>query len=304
MFCPKKKGFFPYLSIKIQESLSPEEKNAFGNLSNLRDRIKFVLSLPRLSSQHEDNLFKIIKPIYGEKSKDTSQQNREAGNSAFHAGNYRQCLVLYSVAVFTAPIRSDNKMGNEENCFALALANRSACLQRLHSYQLAISDIELSLESGYPKSKVFKLYERKAECYEKLGKYSQASNCYEKAISFMSTSTLTKEKKEDLKKSFKKKILEFKDKRDEDLINYRQKSTEDIEIIKTPNPNFPSAHSAIEIRYEPDRGRFAIASDDIPMGTTLISEQPITFSLYAEKMGSNCLHCFKVIKAVIPCPGD
>ncbi len=42
----------------------------------------------------------------------------------------------------------------EDDCFAFALANRSACLQRLGSHRHAIADIDLSLASGYPLSKV------------------------------------------------------------------------------------------------------------------------------------------------------
>ena len=93
MFCPKKKGYFPFLTAKIKESLSVEEKANFAALKTLEDRIKFVLSLPRLSSNFEDNLFKIIKPFQGEKSREKSEENREAGNASFHSGNYRQAQV-------------------------------------------------------------------------------------------------------------------------------------------------------------------------------------------------------------------
>ncbi len=41
--------------------------------------------------------------------------------------------------------------------------------------------------------------------------------------------------------------------------------------------------SSVEIRYEQGRGRFAVAREDIPMGTTVMHEQPITYSLYPEK---------------------
>ena len=58
-------------------------------------------------------------------SRDKSEGNREAGNSSFYSGNYRQALILYSIAVFTAP------QGDGDDCFALALANRDcASIQR------------------------------------------------------------------------------------------------------------------------------------------------------------------------------
>ena len=46
------------------------------------------------------------------------------------------------------------------------------------------------------------------------------------------------------------------------------------------SPTFPCAHASIEIRYEEGRGRYAVAAKDIPLGTTLVKEQPITFALH------------------------
>ena len=53
-------------------------------------------------------------------SLDKSEGNREGGNSSFYGGNYRQALILYSIAVFTAP------QDDGTDCFALALANRDS----------------------------------------------------------------------------------------------------------------------------------------------------------------------------------
>ena len=58
MFCPKKKGFFPFLYTKLDESLSLEERKTFAGLTTHEDRLKFVLNLPRTSSENEDNLFR------------------------------------------------------------------------------------------------------------------------------------------------------------------------------------------------------------------------------------------------------
>ena len=57
-------------------------------------------------------------------NRDKSEGNREAGNSSFYSGNYRQALILYSIAVFTAP------QGDGDDCFALALANRDCAPSR------------------------------------------------------------------------------------------------------------------------------------------------------------------------------
>ena len=46
---------------------------------------------------------------------------------------------------------------------SLALANRSAVLFGLKAYHLALDDIKLALESGYPDELAYKLYDRQAK---------------------------------------------------------------------------------------------------------------------------------------------
>ena len=41
---------------------------------------------------------------------------------------------------------------------------------------------------------------------------------------------------------------------------------------------------------------------DVPMGTTLLNEQPATYTLHAERFGTHCQHCFAQVRAVVPCP--
>lgn len=61
-------------------------------------------------------------------------------------------------AVIAAPCDPESGQGKD---LALALANRSAVLFSLKQYYLALDDIKLALESGYPKELQFKLLERK-----------------------------------------------------------------------------------------------------------------------------------------------
>jgi hypothetical protein len=43
---------------------------------------------------------------------------------------------------------------------------------------------------------------------------------------------------------------------------------------------YPAAHKAVEILYEDQRGRFAVATEDIELGTTIVKEDPITYALH------------------------
>ena len=50
------------------------------------------------------------------------------------------------------------------------------------SFQLAVDDVDLSLASGYPADKAFKLYERKGECLHQLSKSPSKDNDEKKAL--------------------------------------------------------------------------------------------------------------------------
>ena len=67
MFCPNRKGFFPLLYTKLTESLSREEMAEFSSLSGYDERLAFLWRQPRLSSEFDDNLFRLIKPMHGDK---------------------------------------------------------------------------------------------------------------------------------------------------------------------------------------------------------------------------------------------
>lgn len=69
-----------------------------------------------------------------------------------------------------------------------------------------------------------------------------------------------------------------------------------ISEVNEVNQLFPAAHKGVEIRYETGRGRYAVASEDIAMGTTIVSEAPVAFALHPDKYGSNCQNCFAVIR--------
>ena len=56
------------------------------------------------------------------------------------------------------------------------------------------------------------------------------------------------------------------------------------------------------VKYQKGRGRYVGASEEIPVGTTLLRESPITWALHPERFGSHCQDCLAQVKSVIPCP--
>lgn len=48
---------------------------------------------------------------------------------------------------------------------AIILANRSATLFHMEKYDETLIDVQRSIDLGYPKDLIYKLYERQARCY-------------------------------------------------------------------------------------------------------------------------------------------
>ena len=57
----------------------------------------------------------------------------------------------------------------------------------------------------------------------------------------------------------------------------------------------------MEVRHQKGRGRFVVAGEAIPVGTTLLREEPITWALHPDRCGTHCQECLAQIKSVIPC---
>ena len=69
-------------------------------------------------------------------------------------------------------------------------------------------------------------------------------------------------------------------------------------VIFDPHPQYPSLSSAIQIRYETERGRFGIARRDIKAGETLVFENPTGAVIKRTYQKDHCIHCFKYVKNV------
>ena len=66
--------------------------------------------------------------------------------------------------------------------------------------------------------------------------------------------------------------------------------------------NAQRLYKVTPFRYEPGRGRFAVAARDVNVGEFICVEDPIVSHMLPDFMGSNCTHCFRSMKAPLPCP--
>ncbi|KEG13450.1 putative stress-inducible protein STI1-like [Trypanosoma grayi] len=102
----------------------------------------------------------------------TADEAKVIGNSMFTSGKYEKAVLFYSRAI---------ELGSEKNGeLANYYANRAACHQQTHNYELVISDCDKALEID---SKHVKALIRRAIAYEGLEKWKKALDDYNRANS-------------------------------------------------------------------------------------------------------------------------
>ena len=87
-------------------------------------------------------------------SPDLSAQKRTAGNQAFQKKKDQEALNLYSEAVYSSDVATED---GKKDC-SLALANRSAVWIKLKKYEECLDDINAAIYFKYPHNMLYKLF--------------------------------------------------------------------------------------------------------------------------------------------------
>ena len=191
----------PGLYVAFLDELSADDKKQFEKLSCQVSRANMILNHPFISDKF-DNI-----QMIDSKDNAKSVKAREEGNVLFQSGNFQAALVKYSSAVALASSQSEE--------LSLALANRSAALQRLNYHSKGVQDIDEALHSGYPREKQFKILERRAQLLRALKLFDKARDCYIKASHLVLQSSLSGDKREKFKQEMDLQIAKLKDKSDQ-----------------------------------------------------------------------------------------
>ena len=291
MFAKNRIGFMPGLFVAFRDELDANDLKKFIDLKSEEERADFVLNHVFIRDK-----FNNIRGIEG-KDNAKAAKSREDGNKEFEVGNFKAALVKYNMAACQA-----KQQGGE---LSLALANRSAVLQRLKLFTKGVADVDRALEAGYPQDKMFKLLERKGLMLVELRKYDQARDCFSKAKKMVHNSSMNEAKIEKFVSDMDKQIDKIKDKKDSNDDISEQKSPHrdkhSILQIQKPHPKYKSLDEAVEIKYTVDQGRFAVASRDIPAGTTILVEDPLGWTLEADHFSTHCQHCLCEVSVPVPC---
>ena len=161
----------------------------------------------------------------------------------------------------------------DKTTLALALANRSAALVHLKKYHLAVNDIQLALQSSYPETQRYKLYDRLGFCHQQLGDYVKARTAFSVALSCLNEADMLMP---DAVENWRNKLEKSRDKLSDAALSNNSNSNTDDKVMTPleptllggPHSQLPVASRHLALECDDYAGRFFRAADDIKAGQT------------------------------------
>lgn len=274
-----------------------------GNLTKLKETsdselVDFLLSQDSIPECSEINL----KPTL-EHDLTVAKALKEEGNRLFKEGRHLEAREKYTASICAHPVDWSNPEQNTE--FAITLANRSATMDAVGSYEACVNDIDMALKYGYPKNLQYKVFKRKGHSLLRLKQYIQSRAAYSKCLDMIGKSDLPSKARDELRARTKKNMGIFK----------VAKSVQDTPISLPLPPilglsssgeqdaQTTEPHSLLSPRLEQiDKPRTGV-SRDTPLGSCLFKENPQFVILLSGLPGlpQLCPQTLKPLLAPIPC---
>ncbi|KAK4298803.1 hypothetical protein Pmani_028882 [Petrolisthes manimaculis] len=299
-------GFFKDYHRAVRKATTNDQFNEFSKLKTDEERVRFCFNLPAI---HDID----IKPYFKGKSEKEALDKKEAGNRCFGRKNNIEALKLYSQAVVKAPVPSGKYWKLIKECadpkkmtlYAICLANRSAALYHLREYRYCVKDIDEALEHHYPRELKYKLFKRKARLMSHMKQHIEARDAFRQALKWLDWAKMEREKRIDIQTELQKWLKLYETGKVVKNLDIPESLTEPSLMVPVltdgSNELFPSLSKKVEVHYDNNMGRFAVALEDIEPGETLVTELPYSSVLNREEYGTHCQKCFKITKAPIPC---
>jgi SET and MYND domain-containing protein len=218
--------------------------------------------------------------------------HRKEGNDLYSRKRLFQSLDQYNKSILLGvwtfcsdrPFRPGQQL-------ALAFGNRSAVLVELEDYELALRDVAVSLTADVPLNTRRRLLLRKLHCLLKLGvPHCQILSCEAELESFVES--LSPSERDTVKEQVRKEMATTSSKGQPRLMNL---------VVTDGNPSSYQVSKQVEVAYDPQRGRFLVATARIVQGEVIISEDPYALVLNKEFHGSHCHFCSCETRAPFPC---
>lgn len=181
---------------------------------------------------------------------------------------------------------------------AILISNRSASYFELKEYKKVFNDIDYLLEVGnYPAHLRYKIWIRKAKCYDALQNERSASEAYDEALKSLKFSKLDE-------KSIQVKIKEIEKARETkiDLVSKNELVPLDEPDIFEGDKEYIAAHPKVKFQQDTYQGRYAVANEYIETGTIIVEENAHCAVVDTNHALTNCQYCFTAVEQLIACP--
>ncbi|XP_044752268.1 SET and MYND domain-containing protein 4-like [Coccinella septempunctata] len=269
---------------KAIASISKEDVSKFNTAINHECRIKVI-------NKYANSLsVKLVEP---RKDIEVAEKEKVKGNCFFAKKDYKSAIKSYNAGIVSCPQNDDSS----KELLAILVANRSATFFEMQEYRKVLNDIDYILEiDRYPKHLLYKIWLRKAKCYDALQNKKSANEVYQQALDCLKYSKLDSEK-------ISLKIKEIQKSRTES--EYKLIPKEIVAVCDEPffpNETYVAAYNGICFDQDDIQGKFARAAKDIPSGQIIIEENPHGSVLSPENYLTNCQHCLISTDQIYACP--
>ncbi|XP_065073690.1 SET and MYND domain-containing protein 4-like [Ochlerotatus camptorhynchus] len=280
-------GFFHEDYEKFRSAISASEFHKFSLLENDEQRVLFVHEII------EDRFGGILwKPVRGTGiGKDFAKalESKVLGNMEFQCKRWQDALQCYNDAFLLLPSENDAEK-------AVILANRSAVLFHLNKYDLALRDIEYSIQLNYPENMRYKLMERKARCYLEMADLPSSLECYRETFAALHQSSLS----EDQRYARMNEMQMIIDRLDAQITN-REKFIQPVN--NTVAELFvPYVDNSLYIDYTESEGRFARTKHNLAPNCVLLKESPHASVAMNNCSSTHCDRCCGRVEVLFGCP--
>lgn len=192
-----------------------------------------------------------------------SEVFRLEGNDFFRSRMYANAIEYYTQSLITS--------GPHSECYALALANRSAALYNYGYYEDCLRDIDRAIKSSFPSRLVYKLYGRAGDAHRILGHGDIAKSCYYKCLVSVDVSFMTEKNRLEYKSKIQKCIEMCVDLKPKEKLK-PQKQISAKSVLYGSNEKIPALSKCLTLKCSKNMGRGVYATQDINPGNLFIHD--------------------------------
>lgn len=246
-------NFLHYSSRLLMADVLGDVYVAFSKLNSPNSRFTFTRDLLRKHKMLVKTLdvdMKYDHPI-------VSESLRQRGNELFKAKQYKKAVHAYTKCLAVSDSNTE--------CYALALANRSAAYFHMSEYELSLKDARWAMVSNYPSRLEYKLYERVGNAERMLGFVELAMQDYAVCLSRLDEVDMSAGEKLKFRATVKKAAAECK----KVLTGHKRTKKiprADEQLVGGKNKNIPALSAFVELGMSKNMGRGVYATRDINPG--------------------------------------